>query len=60
MCSYRALLGSCHPEGFVVRTVSGFPYGKLEQHVAKYVRASHVQTGADWKRTWKQAKIHKP
>lgn len=48
--------GSCNPEGFVIRTVRGYPYEALEGHTAKYVRAGHIQTEESWKRTWKQAK----
>ena len=39
--------GSCHPEGFVVKTVEGFSYEALAQHIAKYVRAGHLQTGGE-------------
>ena len=57
--TYCLLLGSCHPEGFVIRTMSGFTYDSLESHTAKYVRAGHVQTEESWRRTWKQAKLLK-
>lgn len=53
------ILGSCHPEGFVIRTVEQFPYDNLDKHVAKFVRAGHVQTEESWKRTWRQAKLNK-
>ena len=36
-------------EGFVVRLASEFPYTHFGHCVAKYVRASHVQTGSDWR-----------
>ncbi len=49
--------GTCTPEGFVIRTVAGFPFDQLENHVAKYVRAGHVQTDDSWRRTWRQAKL---
>ena len=51
--------GSCQPEGFVIRTVEQFPYDYLDKHVAKFVRAGHVQTEESWKRTWRQAKLNK-
>ena len=51
------LAGSCHPEGFVIRTTDGFPLSVFESHVAKYVREGHVQTDEAWRRTWKQAKL---
>ncbi len=35
-------------EGYVVRTVRGFPYAEFQDHVAKYVRAGHVQTDEHW------------
>ena len=52
-------VGSCHPEGFVIRTVQSFPYDQLERHAAKFVRAGHLQTEDSWRRTWKQAKLTK-
>ncbi|KAL0478215.1 hypothetical protein AKO1_008483 [Acrasis kona] len=45
------------PEGFVIRTVDGCDVNDFEGSIAKYVRKNHVQTGVDWKRTWKAAKI---
>lgn len=53
------IIGSCHPEGFVIRTTRGFPYASLASSAAKYVRAGHVQTEDSWRRTWKQAKLKK-
>lgn len=35
-------------EGYVVRTVGGFPYADFASHVAKWVRADHVQTDEHW------------
>jgi RNA ligase len=35
-------------EGYVVRTVQGFAYPEFQGHIAKYVRAGHVQTDAHW------------
>ena len=35
-------------EGYVVRTVQGFPYSEFQDHLAKYVRAGHVQTDEHW------------
>lgn len=35
-------------EGWVVRTVGGFRYEDFDQHVAKWVRAGHVQTDEHW------------
>lgn len=38
-------------EGYVVRTVSGFPMGNFSRHVAKFVRKGHVQTKDHWMHT---------
>lgn len=38
-------------EGFVFRTVDGFPYGEFDRRVAKCVRENHVQTDEHWKFT---------
>jgi tRNA nucleotidyltransferase/poly(A) polymerase/DNA topoisomerase IB/2'-5' RNA ligase len=35
-------------EGYVVRTAGEFPYSRFVQNVAKFVRASHVQTDDHW------------
>ncbi len=35
-------------EGFVVRDADGFAYEDFAQHVAKWVRAKHVQTDKHW------------
>eukprot|EP00392_Amoebophrya_sp_AT5.2_P016899 g17207.t1 len=43
------------PEGFVVRNAAATT--QLERSVAKYVRANHIQTSADFKRTWKKHDI---
>lgn len=39
-------------EGFVVRDVNDFPTSEFQKHVAKYVRANHVQTDKHWRETW--------
>ena len=49
--------GPVLPEGFVVRLSGSFPVSDFGQSVAKFVAAGHVQTGADWRRTWKKAKV---
>jgi len=36
-------------EGFVVRNSSSFHYDDFSKNLAKYVRADHVQTAADWR-----------
>lgn len=36
-------------EGFVLRDAGRVPYTEFGNHVAKYVRANHVQTSADWR-----------
>ncbi len=35
-------------EGYVVRTVAGFPHAEFSRHVAKWVRVNHVQTDDHW------------
>lgn len=35
-------------EGYVLRTVQGFAYQHFHEHVAKWVRAKHVQTDTHW------------
>ncbi|WP_030269691.1 RNA ligase family protein [Streptomyces sp. NRRL B-24484] len=35
-------------EGYVVRTVEGFPHGEFAQRVAKWVRPHHVRTDTHW------------
>lgn len=39
-------------EGFVVRDTEAFPSAEFSKHVAKYVRANHVQTDKHWRETW--------
>ena len=39
-------------EGFVVRDANDFPTSEFQKHVAKYVRANHVQTDKHWRETW--------
>lgn len=36
-------------EGFVIRDAGKIPYELFGSRVAKYVRANHVQTSADWR-----------
>lgn len=36
-------------EGFVVRNAGSFAYADFDQNIAKYVRANHVRTSADWR-----------
>lgn len=36
-------------EGFVVRNADAFAYSEFSMNMAKYVRANHVQTSADWR-----------
>lgn len=36
-------------EGFVVRHAGEIPYEEFHMNVAKYVRANHVTTSADWR-----------
>lgn len=36
-------------EGFVLRNSAAFPYEKFSQNIAKWVRAGHVRTRADWR-----------
>jgi hypothetical protein len=35
-------------EGYVVRTTKQFHYQDFDQHVAKWVRKSHITTGTKW------------
>jgi hypothetical protein len=44
-------------EGFVIRTKEGFSGKHIGRYCAKYVRAHHVQTDAQWKRNWKRNKL---
>mmetsp|Transcript_116983 Transcript_116983/g.303290 ORF Transcript_116983/g.303290 Transcript_116983/m.303290 type:complete len:1405 (-) Transcript_116983:112-4326(-) len=52
-----AVGASTCPEGFVVRHVAVMPAGSFGAHIAKYVRANHIQTDSSWKRTWKKAQL---
>lgn len=36
-------------EGYVVRTADGFNYEDFDMHIAKWVRAEHVQTDEHWR-----------
>ena len=46
-------------EGFVVRDVAAFPVSEFSKHVAKYVRANHVQTDKHWRETWSKNEFYK-
>lgn len=46
----RAGLSEDASEGFVVRDAGGFDRRSFALHVAKWVRAGHVQTSDDWRR----------
>lgn len=35
-------------EGFVVRNINSFTYSEFSKNVAKFVRASHIQTNKHW------------
>jgi len=35
-------------EGYVIRSAAAFPMVEFESHVAKFVRANHVQTDSHW------------
>ena len=50
-------LSSCAGEGFVVRLAASFRDDAFERSVAKYVRANHVQTAPDFRRSWRKAAI---
>lgn len=39
-------------EGYVMRTLNGFPVPDFEYHVGKWVREGHVQTDDHWLREW--------
>lgn len=39
-------------EGYVMRTVEGFPVPDFEYYVGKWVRENHVQTDEHWLETW--------
>lgn len=36
-------------EGFVIRNADSFPYDEFYKNIAKYVRADHIRTRADWR-----------
>jgi len=54
---HSAVGRSVTPEAFVVRRVEGFSHHTFAQHVAKYVRAGHIQTDDSWRRRWKKAQL---
>jgi hypothetical protein len=41
-------------EGYVMRTVEGFPVPDFEYYVGKWVRENHVQTDEHWIETWER------
>lgn len=45
---WKPMYGNNEMEGFVVRTVEGFHINDFGKHVAKFVRAHHVQTDKHW------------
>ena len=45
-------------EGFVVRLAASFGDDAFERSVAKYVRANHVQTAPDFRRSWRKVPPH--
>ena len=47
-------------EGFVVRDATAFPTNEFSKHVAKYVRANHVQTDKHWRETWTKNEFQQP
>ncbi|CAK9098582.1 Pectin acetylesterase 3 [Durusdinium trenchii] len=47
-------------EGYVIRVARAFGDDAFEASIAKYVRANHVQTSADWKATATRASIKPP
>ncbi|MFD3699151.1 RNA ligase family protein [Streptomyces sp. NPDC058646] len=44
----RLKLDTSRQEGYVVRTVAGFPLAEFGRSVAKWVRAAHVRTSTHW------------
>ena len=46
--AYGQLGGADTHEGYVVRDAGAFTYGNFRNHVAKFVRANHVQTQVHW------------
>ncbi|MCH0541134.1 AAA family ATPase [Streptomyces sp. MUM 203J] len=44
----RLRVDTSRQEGYVVRTVDGFPGEEFGRRVAKWVRGGHVQTGTHW------------
>lgn len=44
-------------EGFVMRSIEGFAFDDFATHVAKFVRAKHVQTDEHWTKNWKPARL---
>jgi len=41
-------------EGYVMRTLNGFPVPDFEYHVGKWVREGHVNTSEHWLRDWEK------
>lgn len=52
-----SMLGSPDREGFVVRIAAAIPSDHFGKYVAKFVRKGHIQTDANWTKTWKKAKL---
>jgi hypothetical protein len=46
--AYASGIDMTQCEGFVIRVVDGFWYEDFNKSVAKYVRASHVQSDEHW------------
>lgn len=48
-CAWSKVRTPSNSEGFVIRDANEFDYKDFSEHIAKYVRAGHVQTSADWR-----------
>jgi hypothetical protein len=46
---WHELKDSTNSEGFVIRVASSIPADQFKNKVAKYVRADHVRTAANWR-----------
>lgn len=69
LAALRGFVASAHDEpsvlsgereGVVIWTADGFPAGEFNRNVCKSVRANHVTTGDDWKRTWRPCRTVQP
>lgn len=47
--AWEKVLDDTVSEGFVIRDAGRIAYDNFGYHVAKYVRANHVRTSADWR-----------